>query len=370
MRNLKVQSAADLGLQFVENSHRMIGQDGAFSIPLGNQRSLWFFGDTLIGSREPGSSLWYISGIAVGGEDMSGKGTIDKMLNNTGLILPDQDAGNGLKDFKYILNPNGSLKTLLPLLDEEDPNKIRVWCQHGVKIDGKLYLSFIKVQMIPQKEIVATNGNGEAYPVNFDVIGSGLAVGSDQTWEFERIFHNASDILWSKYEPHFGSAIFPDFRERKIYLYGTCQGRDQIQQTYLARVNFDQIEQLDAYEYLVSSNPEWSPNVADAGALFTDAPSEVSISYNPHLHAYLAVHSWRTSDRIVGRTAPNLWGPWSPETDLWKARISNGKKLPYPRLIYAGKEHPELSRENGKTIFLTYIEFEEYYPHLVRINLE
>ncbi len=33
-------------------------------------------------------------------------------------------------------------------------------------------------------------------------------------------------------------------------------------------------------------------------------------------------------------------------------------------LIYAGKEHPELMDKKGKTIFITYVEFEEYYPHL------
>ncbi|MDD5766213.1 MAG: DUF4185 domain-containing protein [Candidatus Marinimicrobia bacterium] len=368
MSSFKIQKAVDLGPQFVDNPHRMVGQDGAFSIPLGNRKSLWFFGDTLIGSRVPGSSLWYISGIAVGAEDMSGKGTIDKMLNNTGLILPDQDASDGLKNFKYIQNSDGSLKTLLPLLENEDPNEIRVWCQHGVKIGDKLYLSFVKVRMIPQSQVVGTNEKGEVFPVNFDVIGSGLAVGSDKTWEFKRIFYNGSDILWKKHEPHFGSAIFPVHSERKLYLYGTHQGEDQIQKCCLARVDFDQIEQLDKYEYLVSEKPEWSPKIEDSIVLFTDAPSEVSISYNQHLGAYLAVHSWRTTSRIVGHIAPALWGHWSPATDLWEAQVNNGKHLPYPRLIYAGKEHPELAAENGKTILLTYIEFEEYYPHLVRIT--
>jgi len=369
MTTLKVQQAKDIGLQFADNPHKMVGQDGAFSIPLKSE-TLWFFGDTLIGKRIPGDSLWYINGFAVGGDDMSGKGAMEKMLNNSGLILPDQDASNGLKNYEYILNTDGSLKTLLPLLENENPNEIRIWCQHGVFLEGKLYLSFVKVKMIPQSEVLGTNEKGEVLPVNFDVIGSGLAVGDTKIWKFRRIFYHGTDILWSKNEPHFGSAIYPVFPERKLYLYGVCMGQDRIQKCCLARVDFDKIEELDKYEYLTSGKPEWSSRVEDAKVLFVEAPSEVSVSYNKHLGAYLAVHSWRTTTQIVGRTAPNLWGPWSHETILWEAKINNGKTIPYPRLVYAGKEHPELSQNNGKTIYITYIEFEEYFPHLVQLNLE
>ena len=370
MTGLKVRQAEDLGPQFVKNPHRMVGQDGAFSISLDDGKALWFFGDTLIGYRVPGDSLWYINGFAVGADDMSGRGTIEQMLTNTGLLLPDQDAGTGLKNYRYILNEDGTLRSLVPLLADEHPSQIRVWCQHGVQLNGKLYLSFIKVEMIPQSEVLGTNEKGEVLPVNFKVLGSGLAVGDAQSWEFRRIYHNGSDILWGPDDPHFGSAIFPDFEEKMLYLYGVhLDQTDRIQKCCLARVGFDDVENLAKYEYLMSHKPQWSPRVEEAITLFIEAPSEVSVSYNQHLGAYLAVHSWRTTEKIVGRTAPQLWGPWSEETVLWTAQIDQ-KPLPYPRMVYAGKEHPELSRYNGKTIFITYIEFEEYYPHLVRLTLE
>ena len=52
MGHLRAASARDLGPQFVNNPHGMIGQDGAYSIPMGPQ-TLWFFGDTLIGLGMP-----------------------------------------------------------------------------------------------------------------------------------------------------------------------------------------------------------------------------------------------------------------------------------------------------------------------------
>src|SRR4051812_15441009 len=59
---LRVAAARDLGPMFVDNPHCMVGQDGAFSIPLKPGQALWFFGDTLIGKRFPGESLWYRDG--------------------------------------------------------------------------------------------------------------------------------------------------------------------------------------------------------------------------------------------------------------------------------------------------------------------
>src|SRR5512135_2705699 len=98
---LRPASVRDLGPQFTRNPHQMIGQDGAYSIPLGAE-TLWFFGDTLVGTRVPGESLWYPGGVPVGHSDMTGKGTIRRMLNNTALLLADRDGRDGLRAFRYI----------------------------------------------------------------------------------------------------------------------------------------------------------------------------------------------------------------------------------------------------------------------------
>ena len=94
---LKIKSARDIGIQFKDNPNNMVGQDGAYSITLKDE-ILWFFGDTLIGSRKKDESIWYPDGKAVGPKDMSGSGTINKMLNNTGLLLKDKSCKNGFQD--------------------------------------------------------------------------------------------------------------------------------------------------------------------------------------------------------------------------------------------------------------------------------
>jgi hypothetical protein len=131
------------------------------------------------------------------------------------------------------------------------------------------------------------------------------------------------------------------------------------------------VEDVSAYRYLASPEPRWSEDVADAIPIFDRMPSECSVSYSKYLGQFLAVHSLDLTGQIVARTAPELWGPWSEPTTLWQVEAKHSFPPPYPlTLVYAGKEHPELASEDGRTIYLTYIEFEEYYPHLVEVTFQ
>jgi Domain of unknown function (DUF4185) len=355
-RELRVAFARDLGPMFVNNPHRMIGQDGAFSIPLEPGKTLWFFGDTLIGKRIAGQSLWYIFGQAVGHADMSGKGPFERMINNTGLILHHQRGADSLAEFDYVCDEAGQLRPLIPLEGDEHPDWDRIWCQHGICIDGKVVLSFIKVKMLD------TSG---PFPVNFEIVGSGLAVGSTSDWKLRRVTFRGDSILWKADEPHFATAFLDE--GEFIYLYGTVK-RGQTHQAFLARATRQGIGAVEFYAYLTSAAPTWG-GLNDAIPLFDGMPSEMSVSWNEHLQSYLAVHSLDLTGKIVGRTAPNPWGPWSEPVVLWTVNVKRDKALPYPVVTYAGKEHPELAADGGRRIYLTYVEFEEYFPHLVEVSL-
>lgn len=360
MRSLRVLAASDLGPQFVDNPHRMVGQDGAFSIALADGTTLFYFGDTVVGKRTPGDSLWYEGHVPIGGLDMTGKRGVEYMPNNCGLILRDRTGANGLRDFSYILAPDGRIKTLLPLEGSEHPDHDRIWCQHGIELDGQLILSFIKVKMF--------EGAVWPFPVGFEIVGSGYAVGSTRDWTFKRIAQNNESVLWKADEPHFGVAfLLPHVADGFVYIYGSV-AREGNQFCHLARVPRERILEPDAFEYFTGAG--WSREVKDSVHVLDGMPSEVSISWNEHLGCYLAVHSALLSGEIVGKTAPAPWGPWSSPIVLWHAKPQYKVPEPYIPLLYAGKEHPTLADENGRVIYLTYIEFEEYYPHLIRVELE
>ena len=363
MKPIIIDGARDIGVMFADNPHRMVGQDGAFSIPLEPGRTLWFFGDTLVGQRPPAEqSLWTIDGNPVGPADMTGRGTFERMINNTGLVLNHKTGADTLDDFQYITGDDRQLRALIPLEGDEHPDRDRIWCQHGIALGAggeKVVLSFIKVKMLDAGPL----------PVNFEIVGSGLAIGSSRDWIFRRIIRDGSSILWAADQPHFATAFLKPPRgggDEFIYCYGTVK-QSGTQRCYLARVREKQIELSERWEYLTNSHGAWSPRVADATALFSGMPSELSLSWNPHLGAYLAVHSLDLTGKIVGRTAPQPWGPWSEPVTLWT--VTKPHPFPYMQLIYAGKEHPELSGDGGQRIYLTYIEFEEYFPHLIEVTL-
>ncbi len=359
MKEIKILNVRDLGPQFQDNPNKMVGQDGAYSIPM-KDKCLFFFGDTLIGKRTEGESLWYPGGQPLGPVDMSGIGGLEKMITNTGLLCFNKTGENGFNKFEYILDDSNQLKQLIPHEADEDRDWYRVWCLHGIAVNGKVYLYFIKIKMLKEGEP----------PANFVVIGSGIAVGNEKDWNFKRVYHNGSYILWKEDEPGFASAILYQPGDEYVYLYGTINDTSGIHNLHLARVKPEEIENIKKYEYFVSEKESWTKDVKLSKHVFSGMPNELSVNYNKYLGCYLSIHSLELSGKIVGRTSPTPWGPWSDPITLWQVIPQSKTEGPKLDLIYAGKEHPSFAKDNGKTIYVTYIEFEEYYPHLIEITFE
>jgi hypothetical protein len=354
---LTVKSTRDLGPQFGDNPHHMIGQDGAYSIPLAPGKALWYFGDTLIGSRVPRESLWFPGGQPLGPGDMSGHGSIDKLYTNTGLILHQASGGDGLHHYEYILDANGDLKQLVPRDSSESP-EIRIWCFHGHATNSQLYLYYQVVRMLADGPM----------PVNFEILGSGLAQGNTYDWNFTRVPADDKLLWWPADQPQFGCVALPGTGDW-LYVYGVLKNADGQQECNLARVREDRIADHSKYEYLVNNSPQWSSDVRRAHPIMSNMPNEMSVSWNSYLGCYLAVHSYDLTGRIVARTSQQPWGPWSEAIDLWQVPAPVfDYHVPYSPLIYAGKEHPELSGDDGRTIYVTYVEFEEYLPHLIQVT--
>lgn len=336
---IEIEKSADLGMLFFNNPVQMIGQDAAYSIPINEQETLWIFGDTLVGDLEE-----------------SGRRNIKSMPSNTGLINRSKNARAGLEDYSYITNADNSLRELIPLSADESPSQFRVWAMDGCIIDSRVYLFYIKVELFPEKE----------WPYKFEVVGSGLAVARYPELQFERV----STPFWNKDEPCFGVAVLPDLATGKVYIYGSqLHGKKHL--CYLARVDFEDISDITKYEYLLSTKPEWSYERSKMISILDGMPTEMSVSFNNYLNRHLAIYSREDTCDIEAHTAETPWGPWSEPSVLYTAKVGLRNPLVYGGpIVYAGKEHPELALQNGKTIYVTYVEFEEYFPHLVELTLK
>jgi hypothetical protein len=339
---LAVQSSRDLGLQFLENDVNMIGQDGAYSVPLDDSSSLWLFGDTFVGTF-----------------DETGKRLVDRMPNNTGLICYDRDISKGIKNYTYITDEKGALRQLIPLSAEEEGENFHIWGMDACVIGKDIYWYYVLVKILADG----------TWPYKFDIAGSGLAKSDRSTLRFERIFHLSA--THDTESPHvcYGVTALPVEEEGYLYVYGSYT-KGYRHRCHVSRVRPDDIEDFSRYEFLSSPAPKWTADPKQAINIMEGMPTEMSVSFNRHLGAYLAVHSWETSGKIVGRTSDHPWGPWSDPVLLWTSRVPLRNPLVYDGpVVYAGKEHAEYARNNGKFIYVTYIEFEEYYPRLLEIEI-
>lgn len=347
---------------FTRNDVGIVGFDGAYSVPLADGRVLWYFGDTLIGARGPGRSLWYPDGERIGNREMAGIGGITGIVTNSGLLLESEAAGGGdpLRGaFSVLKDGTGGPRELVPRLAAERDGNIRVWCLQGIDIPSSLHLFYQLVRILPEDC---------GLPVCFEVLGSGLARCDREFLSCARIPAPTGDpggVIFGPRDPQFAASIAR--AGAWLYLYGVRKGNSFSQQCCLSRAPAESLGEITAWTYWDGSG--WSPLVAGAATLFEGPPNELSVSYNAYLDRWLAIHSMAMTGRIVARTAPAPEGPWSAATLLAEVLPCPGRDLPYPFLVYAAKEHPELARAGGREIALTFVEFEEYFPHLLRIDI-
>ena len=90
----------------------------------------------------------------------------------------------------------------------------------------------------------------------------------------------------------------------------------------------------------------------------------MSAAFNPHLGKYVAFHSLHREHKIVMRTAPKITGPWSKPQIVYRPQ-----RVGQADLIYAAKEHPELARNNGRIVYLTFVNSATYIPQMIELTL-
>jgi hypothetical protein len=330
-----------LGNQFQDNPVRVTGQDGATSIVLPSGDALWLFGDTIEGPFES------IRGLALEGR-----------LSNTAAIVPTQDVSGGIKRFRFLTQPDGKRpRQVVPFAADENPAVQRVWPIHGVCVGEQIYVFYHRISLIPGVDVFE----------DFRLDGMGIARAKIGEWQFERLQSpDGTREFWKGDQPTFG--VFIEQRDGYVYVWGSLMTG-----MFLARTRPDTIANLASYEYLVAaptmSNPEveprWSKSFEPTASLFDSVPNEMSASFNRHLGRYTAIHSHLRENKIVLRTAPRIVGPWS-EAEI----VFRPERIKDSDLIYAAKEHPELARDNGRDIYVTFVNSTTYVPQMIELTLK
>jgi len=291
-----------------------IGGDGAQSIDLGNNRTLWLYGDSWVGTVK------------------DGRRSKARIVHNAVGIQCGPDA-----PCTFIVREDAKKKPI----DLISPVDGRGWLliQNGVMVNDRLYLfmsqfdrpsDLLRPDRSPLGQWLAVVDNPQADPRDWCITQVRMPFSS---------YARRRDVT-------FGSGAIVD--GKYVYIYGTDDtSRLTSQNRFLtvARVPVDEVADMSKWRFLRSGR--WSHDFMHADRISDYMSTDLSVAYMPGLKRYLMVYTdCDISNRIVARTAPTPIGPWSQIQKLHACREGAGDAKLYS---YGGKAHPSLSSD-GKLV--------------------
>ena len=323
-----------------------IGADGAHSVDLTNQRTLWLYSDTWVGKVR------------------NGKRTDATMVNNT---LAIQEGRGPKAHVEFIIRRDAQGKPTA-FIAPADGNGFN-WLQAGAMVDNKVILLLSQIEK--------TKAGGA---FGFKQVGQWLGIVTNPldaplTWKIEQ--HKLANVLFaSKRTLTWGAALLVD--GDYFYVYGTDEdartfgGPDR--HVILARVPLHEAADVKAWRYFGKDG--WKTDFHEAARIANEMASEGSVTYIPALKHYVLVYTQiGFSDKIRARTAPNPWGPWSePVTVFQCPDVSWDKRI----FCYAAKAHGEQTTANELIVTYADNSFDFwhvaadarlYWPRFVRVPI-
>jgi hypothetical protein len=318
----------------------LIGQDGGQSIDL-DDRTLFVFSDTLLAARTVSRPQHQVPPVFRG--DVGNQGVF---LANCAGTAASKNLREAWGSIDYYLDPMGFPREILSPTMQERAQEIRFWPEHGVYLNGCVYLYYLGVQTVDPTSIWG-----------FRNVGSGLARFDPATGECERLLVRGGWRMWRPLgvDMHFGVQVVRD--DDYCYVFGSVR-HGLFSQAILARVRPDHIAELDAYTYLKSTEPEWSESLDEACDLGPCA-GDFSVSRNAYLGRYLMLYVNPYEKTLTVRTAERIWGPYSQPHAIVTVPHAGTTEL-----VYLAFEHAGFTTDGGKTVFVSYCQ-----PHFTNNSL-
>ncbi|MGA2060980.1 MAG: DUF4185 domain-containing protein [Thermoguttaceae bacterium] len=329
-----------------EQKDGWIGGDGAHSVKLSPQRTLWLFSDSWMGSIRNGKR-------------------VDATIVNNVVALQEGHGAQAKMRFIASHGPDGKPQAFLT------PNDRRgwFWLQAGAIVNRKLYMFLTQLEKTSDPGVFG-----------FRQIGLWLAVidnvQDDPTaWHAEQIKLPCT-IFEPKRELTFGAALLENGDH--LYIYGTDEdvneeGRDRY--LIVARAQKTTIENVTTWEFFREG--QWQADFAASGRLVKEMASDCSVTFMSKIKQYVLVYTERgLSARILARTALEPRGPWSPPAIMYECpEMGQDKRI----FCYNGKAHASMS--GGDEMVVSYVansfdfwhlaaDAQLYWPRFVRIGLK
>lgn len=306
------------------------GADGAYSIKLDQERTLWLFGDTFV---SPDTAR----------KDRIG---MDVVMGTT-LAISTCSANGQFNIQYYIKKKNGKF---VSSFGENE----WLWPQDPFIVNNVLYVPLLVVTSISKEEV----------PFNFKITGHKIAriknftADDPHKWNVDYL-----DIVRAIPQAVVALATTTVVYENFVYfypLYTYSKGVAKFSVNILARIPIDKInDPAKSIEYLnkygrwqKGLNPARAKIVLDAGV------SELSVRYHAEDKKWIAIYlsPQNKGHQLLYQTADKPEGPWTEQKPLIALIPEVDPQSPlYDKntFCYAGKEHIEFARK--RNIVATYV---------------
>jgi hypothetical protein len=304
VRALQVASTRDLGV--VSKPASVLVRDGGATTLLGG-KLLWIFGDTLF----PNESVELRSNTAA--------------LANPAQPLATSEPLDPVKGRPYQFIPFTAEEQAYNDSKAAPDDRIAIWPTSAINYQGQGLMFSYKLHVKPGF-------------LNYEPLGIALALVQPGQTQATRL----PGLLFSSSEPDF---VCGSIYQGMVYLYGANHqpGNPNV----VARAPLSQATNRQAYTFW--NGTAWTSDVSQAQPVISNIPGAITVSYNCYLGQFLATWSQTLGTDVLMSTAPSIVGPWSePMVAVTGLPPASGS------VNYAGIEHPELAKNGGRTVYVSY----------------
>lgn len=296
-----------------------LGADGALSVPLANERTLWLFGDTFVATSKAGLR------------------SESEMVRNTVAIQTGDDPRSATMTFHWRQDSDGTPASFFPENGER-----WYWPGHGVRLDEGPLVLFLYA-------IIEKPGEG----LGFANAGYAIAVIDNPDASPDRWNPRLVEATPGVFDVVPATAVVRD----GDYIIAVAIRQEGTHAGALVRFATAQLAQGDIShaEWWAGEKRGWvsedSLGVDGPAFVLDDAGSECSLHWDDRTGSFVHIASYGFGASTIGmRTAPELTGPWSSPGVVYRPPESDG---PRP-FVYAAKAHPELVGPGNADLVLTY----------------
>jgi len=329
---------------FLPRAEGWLGSDVACGIALDEERILWLFGDTFIGTST------------------DGKRDGGAAFANSTIGIQDISAGEP-GTIEYYWGPGNT--SFFP--HQPDTPGAFYWPTMGLMLGGELFVFSFSIDSgggggfsIPGTTLLRIS-NPQDDPPDWSVEAIDFGIGDDGLTIHTGLHHKDDHVYFlSRHNrPFVGNVMIMGRMEAAALLAG---------------------ETGSSMEFHVADGSQWSSNPADASELFRPGVTESSIHYDAELDYYFALTYDVFGPSIYLSWAREITGPWHQSVCLYN--VPEHDAVSFPIISYAARIQPDLSQSPGRllisyatnalgTISPLFTEegFGIYHPRFIRVEI-